>query len=192
MTSSKQVSFEDELLIVVNDNDEELGYKSKTECHDEGGILHRAFSIFIFNEKMQLLIQKRSRQKRLWPLFWSNSCCSHPRKGEEVESAVQRRLKEEVGLSASVNFLFKFQYFAKYKDIGSELEVCSVFAGISENPVTVNQNEIDEWKYIDIPELEENMEKNQNRFSPWLKLEWQKIKKFHFFTIKSMVSKKTV
>ena len=192
MTSSKLVSFEDELLIVVNDNDEELGYKSKAECHDGDGILHRAFSIFIFNEKMQLLIQKRSRQKRLWPLFWSNSCCSHPRKGEEVESSVQRRLKEEVGLSASVNFLFKFQYFAKYQDIGSELEVCSVFAGISENPVTVNQNEIDEWKYIDIPELEENMEKNQNRFSPWLKLEWQRIIKSHFFTINSMVSKKTV
>ncbi len=192
MANSKQVSFKDELLIVVNDNDEKLGNKSKADCHDGNGILHRAFSIFIFNENMQLLIQKRSRQKYLWPLFWSNSCCSHPRKGEDVESAAQRRLKEEVGLSASLNFLFKFQYFAKYKDIGAEREICYVFAGTSENPVVANQNEIDEWKYVNILELEENIEKKPDQFSPWLKLEWQRIKKFHFHTIKSMISKKMV
>lgn len=186
MDTNIKVSFEDELLITVNENDEELRYKSKAECHDGEGILHRAFSIFIFNDNMQLLIQKRSVQKRLWPLFWSNSCCSHPRKGEQIETAAQRRLIEEIGISAPLKFLFKFQYLAKYKDIGSEREVCSVFAGKSNNEVSANQNEIDEWKYIDIPELEREMDKNGDRFSPWLKMEWQQIKKNHLPRINTL------
>ena len=76
------VSFDDEKLIVVDKDDNILDYKTKAECHAGKGILHRAFSIFIFNEKKQLLIHKRSGSKQLWPYFWSNSCCSHPRKGE--------------------------------------------------------------------------------------------------------------
>ena len=97
--SRKQVSFNDELLILVNEKDEEIGYKTKSVCHFGEGILHRAFSIFIFNTKEQLLMQKRSSQKNLWPNYWSNSCCSHPRKGEKIESAASRRLAEELGLS---------------------------------------------------------------------------------------------
>ena len=105
----KQVSFDDEMLILVNPKDEEIGWEDKARCHLGDGILHRAFSIFIFNDNNELLIQKRSDQKLLWPLFWSNSCCSHPRKGEKIESAAQRRMEEELGIKTRLKYLYKSQ-----------------------------------------------------------------------------------
>ena len=109
------VSFDDEMLILVNDRDEVTGYADKLACHRDEGILHRAFSIFIFNDKKELLLQQRSEQKHLWPLIWSNSCCSHPRKGEELENATQRRMAEELGITTPLQHLFTFQYHARYK-----------------------------------------------------------------------------
>ena len=99
------VSFDDEKLIIVDEHDNVLGYKSKAEAHEGSGILHRAFSLFIFNDKRELLIQQRSQKKPLWPLYWSNSVCSHPRKGEDYKSAVNRRLQEELGISTPLFFI---------------------------------------------------------------------------------------
>ena len=90
------VSSESEALILVDENDREIGFSSKDSCHDGPGILHRAFSLFIFNTAGELLLQQRSAGKRLWPLYWSNSCCSHPRAGETMELAVNRRLQQEL------------------------------------------------------------------------------------------------
>ena len=129
--NTQQVSFDDEMLILVDEKDNITGYKNKLECHEGEGILHRAFSIFIFNDAGELLLQKRSAQKHLWPNYWSNSCCSHPRKGEELENATQRRLAEELGISTPLKHLFTFQYYAPYKNIGSEREMCAVFIGKS-------------------------------------------------------------
>ncbi|HDL18638.1 MAG TPA: isopentenyl-diphosphate Delta-isomerase [Bacteroidetes bacterium] len=179
MSNNKIVSFEDEKLIVVNENDRVLSYRSKAECHNGDGILHRAFSIFIFNDKMQLLIQKRAEQKRLWPLYWANSCCSHPRKGENFTGATQRRLYEEVGIKTPLKYLFKFQYTAKYKNEGAENELCSVFVGKSNDRAIVNNNEIVEWKFIDIPELEKEFESHPENYTPWFKMEWEKIRSDH-------------
>ena len=89
------VSDESEPLILVDEADREIGHLDKGACHDGKGVLHRAFSLFIFNDSGELLLQQRSAQKRLWPLFWSNSCCSHPRKGESMETAVERRLAQD-------------------------------------------------------------------------------------------------
>ena len=175
--SQNVVSFDDEKLILVDKNDNVLGYKSKVECHDGDGILHRAFSIFIFNEKNQLLLQKRSDQKLLWPLYWSNSCCSHPRQGEDYDTAIHRRLKEELGLETVLKYLFKFQYQAVFKDKGSENELCSVYIGKSKDPIVVNKNEIAEWKFIDIDQMENEMEEHPENFTPWFKMEWDRIKK---------------
>jgi isopentenyl-diphosphate Delta-isomerase len=97
-------------LILVDGADREVGFLPKDLCHDGQGVLHRAFSLLVFNEKGEQLLQQRSASKRLWPLYWSNSCCSHPRRGESMEAAVKRRLDEELGLSCPVQFLFKFQY----------------------------------------------------------------------------------
>ncbi len=175
-TQDKTVSFDDEMLILVDDNDQVTGYADKEACHEDDGVLHRAFSIFIFNDKKQLLMQKRSGQKKLWPLTWSNSCCSHPRKGETYEEATRRRLREELGFSTSLEFLFKFEYQANYKHVGSENELCSVFVGKADGPLQINTNEIAEWKYFDIDELEQDMEENPRDYTPWFKIEWKRIR----------------
>src|SRR5471030_3052775 len=86
-------------LILVDEADRSLGFLSKSLCHEGRGILHRAFSLLIFNDAGDLLIQQRAAGKRLWPLYWSNSCCSHPRSGESMEAATQRRLRQELGIA---------------------------------------------------------------------------------------------
>lgn len=164
----------EELLILVDDNDEIVGYEEKNACHVENGILHRAFSIFIFNNKGEFLLQKRSMAKLLWPGYWSNSVCSHPRKGETYESAAARRLFEEIGLESEIDYFFKFRYQAAYKNIGSENEMCALFAGVSEGEVKADPAEISEWKFIETVELNETMKAHPDIFTPWFKMEWQR------------------
>jgi len=180
------VSFDDEKLIVVDENDQVLDYKTKAECHMGEGILHRAFSIFIFNDQGKLLIQQRSGQKQLWPLCWSNSCCSHPRKGETIQEAAQRRLKEELGIETPLKLLFKFQYTAPYKNIGSENEMCSVLIGKNSDSISPNENEIAEWKFVDVNELKKDMWENAERYTPWFKMEWERIKADHWQEVKEL------
>ena len=88
----EKVSFDDEPLILVDENDREIGYRSKVDCHTGHGTLHRAFSIFLFDNRGRVLLQQRAAGKPLWPLYWSNSCCSHPRRGESMQQALHRRL----------------------------------------------------------------------------------------------------
>ena len=153
MNKNEVVSFDDEMLIVVNENNEVIDFKTKLECHQGNGILHRAFSIFIFNSSGEVIMQKRSDQKMLWPLYWSNSCCSHPRKGETLEVATHRRLEEELGFDAELSYLYTFQYQAKFNEAGSENELCAVHIGKSDIPVKANPTEIAEWRYIDPEKL---------------------------------------
>src|SRR5271168_4249843 len=114
-------------LILVDAADCRLGSMSKARCHEGRGVLHRAFSLLIFNGDGELLLQQRAPSKRLWPLYWSNSCCSHPRGAESMEMATRRRLYEELGIRCDLQFLFKFQYQAQFETAGSEQELCSVF-----------------------------------------------------------------
>jgi len=184
--NDQNVSFDDEKLILVDKGDTILGYEEKLACHMGNGILHRAFSIFVFNNQQELLLQKRSGQKLLWPLIWSNSCCSHPRKGESYEQAIHRRLHEELGFDTKLDYLFKFVYQVPYKDIGSEHELCSVYIGESDDPVNANPTEIDEWKYISIEKLNRELIENPDKYSPWFKMEWQRINEAHWGQIKSL------
>ena len=165
-----------DLLILVDKGDNILGYEEKEKCHLGKGMLHRAFSIFIFNSSGQLLLQERSAAKPLWPLFWSNSVCSHPRKGEDYMEAAQRRLKEEIGLETPLRSLFKFQYQAPFKTIGSENELCVVFIGKSDEPVEINPQEIAEYRYVGLEELEKDLRTRPNIYTPWFKMEWQRIR----------------
>lgn len=176
----------EELLIRVDENDKVLGYETKYKCHQDKGLLHRAFSIFIFNPEKQLLIQKRSSHKPLWPLYWSNSVCSHPRKGETENNAVQRRLIEEIGILTPLQFLFKFQYQATFNQMGSENELCSVYIGITDSPIKANPAEIAEWKYINQDELTKDMKDYPEKYTPWFQIEWQSIRKHYLNDIKSL------
>ena len=124
-----EAAVDSEALILVDEADRSLGVLSKALCHEGRGVLHRAFSLLIFNERGELLIQQRAASKRLWPMYWSNSCCSHPRGDESLETATQRRLYEELGIGCPLQFLFKFQYQAQFDATGAENELCSVYIG---------------------------------------------------------------
>jgi isopentenyl-diphosphate delta-isomerase len=173
---SKVVSSEDEMLILVDDDDRVVGHLSKGACHDGEGALHRAFSLFIFNRDGELLLQRRSPEKRLWPLHWSNSCCSHPREGETMDEAVDRRLREELGLSSDLVFLFKFQYQARYEDVGSENEMCWVYLGIANGPPTANPHEVEDLCWVTVAELDDRINNAPEEFTPWIRLEWPRVR----------------
>jgi isopentenyl-diphosphate Delta-isomerase len=129
-------------LILVDEADREVGHMSKARCHDGRGILHRAFSLLIFNAAGDLLLQQRSAAKRLWPLYWSNSCCSHPRRAESMDTAIHRRLHEELGVRCPLQFLFKFQYQAQWDANAAENELCSVYIGRTQGPIQADLGEI--------------------------------------------------
>lgn len=166
-------------LILVDEADRGVGHLSKSLCHEGRGILHRAFSLLIFNEAGELLLQQRSARKRLWPLYWSNSCCSHPRSSEGMEEAIHRRLREELGIRCPLHFLFKFQYQAQFDETGAENELCSVFIGRSSDPVESNAEEIHAWRWIDPEALRREMAGAEQHFTPWFKLEWTRIWRDH-------------
>ena len=172
---SQIVSHESESLILVDSNDQPLGHLDKAACHDGGGRLHRAFSLFIFNLQGELLLQKRAANKRLWPGFWSNSCCSHPRQGETMQIATQRRCAEELGFTTALEFLYKFEYQASYLEIGSENELCSVYVGSFAGTPDINQTEIDEWCWMPPNELSKALETTPDHYTPWFKLEWSRL-----------------
>jgi isopentenyl-diphosphate delta-isomerase len=174
-----QVSFDDEPLILVNEEDEEVGHALKWDCHQGDGQLHRAFSIFVFNRRGELLLQQRSDQKLLWPLIWSNSCCSHPRRGETMEEATARRLREELGFETALEYRFKFTYHARWRDVGSERELCYVYLGRHDGDAVVNPNEIAAWRWISAAELEREIAETPDAVSPWMKLEWARLRAEH-------------
>lgn len=173
------VSFDNEELILVDANDEEIGHLNKERCHDGAGRLHRAFSLFVFNGQGQLLVQQRSAQKRLWPLYWSNSCCSHPRLGEDMREAVDRRLYQELGMRGNLMFLYKFIYQAQYQDVGAEHELCWVYIGKSLDPVRANPNEVADWRFLTPSQVDQELAEDEQHYSPWMKLEWETIQREH-------------
>lgn len=166
-------------LILVDEADRGVGHLSKALCHEGRGILHRAFSLLIFNDNGELLIQQRSTRKRLWPLFWSNSCCSHPRRAETMEEAIHRRLHEELGIRCPLHYLFKFQYQAQFDETGAENEICSVFIGRCTDPVKSNADEIHTWRWVAAEALQREMAGGAGNFTPWFKLEWTRIWRDH-------------
>ncbi|MDH3375442.1 MAG: isopentenyl-diphosphate Delta-isomerase [Gammaproteobacteria bacterium] len=170
------VSFDADDLILVDEHDNEIGHMSKDECHIGDGQLHRAFSLFVFNSEGELLLQQRSKQKHLWPLYWANSCCSHPRHGESMDDAVRRRLYQELGLTSELQFVYKFIYQANYESIGAEHEYCSVYLGKSSDAVNANTNEIADWRFVSLQQLDQELIASPELFTPWLKLEWKELR----------------
>ena len=170
---NKEVSDDSEEQVLVDALDNEIGSQNKALCHDGDGVLHRAFSLFLFDSQGQLLLQQRGAGKRLWPQYWSNSCCSHPRLGENMQTATQRRLAEELGIEAELEFVYKFTYQARFEDIGSENELCSVFLGRCDQPLRPNATEIEAARFISANDLQAEFESQPERFTPWFKMEWE-------------------
>lgn len=165
-----------DLLILVDHEDRDVGFRSKEECHRGQGLLHRAFSVFLFNAAGEVLLQQRSDLKPLWPMYWSNSCCSHPRKGETVAGAAPRRVREELGLDADLTYLYKFEYQAPFGDVGSEHELCYVYAGLSRGQPAADPDEIAAVRYVSPADLTREIAAHPDRFTPWMKMEWERIR----------------
>ena len=174
-STARIVSSEDESLILVDSDDNQTGTMSKALCHDGDGVLHRAFSVFLFDDEGRLLLQQRAAGKRLWPMFWSNSCCSHPRQGEDINEAVARRLNDELHTDSESEFVYKFTYQARFGDLGSEHELCHVFLGRVMGDPSPNTNEIAATRYVSAAKLEAEFLAAPEQFTPWFKMEWERL-----------------
>lgn len=163
-------------VVLVDQNNQEVGEMEKRQCHLKGK-KHQAFSVWVFNKKGQTLIQKRSNKKMLWPGFWSNSCCSHPTKGEKVVDAAQRRLKTELGFSTNLKKIYKFEYKKRFKNIGTEHELCWVLAGRYDGVVKPDPKEVKDYRWISLEKLKNEAKKHPKRFTPWMRMELEEILK---------------
>ncbi len=178
MRIQRTVSFDDEPLILVDSDDHVTGYQSKVQAHAGTGVLHRAFSIFLFNPQGQVLLQQRSSEKPLWPLYWSNSCCSHPRRGESYQEAIHRRLLEELSVDTDLEFVYRFEYHAPYGDIGSERELCSVYLGSLNDTqsIDVNPGEVADCRWLGLAETDTLLTDEPDHVTPWFVMEWQRLR----------------
>jgi isopentenyl-diphosphate delta-isomerase len=181
------VSFDDEPLILVDADDKPVGFETKQRCHAGEGLLHRAFSVFLFDAAGKVVLQQRSSQKPLWPGIWSNACCSHPRRGESVDEAVVRRLREELGAADPTTYVFKFRYHARYGAVGAEHELCHVYVGRQRSTLRVNANEIAAVKVCEPTELDRELETRPDAYSPWLSLEWRQLRTSHWPTVEALL-----
>jgi len=170
------VSSEGEALILVDRNDRELGFISKADAHDGSGKLHRAFSLFLFNDDGELLLQQRAPGKRLWGGYWSNSCCSHPRRGESLEVATRRRLRDELNFETELEHVYWFCYEAAFGDAGSENELCHVYLGRVSGDVRPNDSEIAAVRYVSPAELDAEIASRPQQLTPWFLQEWAELK----------------
>lgn len=158
-----------ELVVLVNEADQQIGLMEKLEAHQKG-LLHRAFSVFLFNKKGEMLLQKRANTKYHSPNLWTNAVCSHPRNGESYKNGAMRRLNEELGISTEIEEKFHFIYKA---DVGQNLwehELDYVFVGIYDGIFNLNPNEVSETRYISLIDLQKEMLSNPDNFTEWFKI----------------------
>lgn len=159
----------EELVVLVNPKDEVLGLMEKQQAH-VNGLLHRAFSVFLFNDKGEMLLQKRAAEKYHSPGQWTNAVCSHPRNGESYSEGAKRRLKEELGIDVQITEKFHFIYKA---DVGGGLwehELDYVFSGIYNADFNLNKNEVDTVRYISLENLDKEMAESPEQFTEWFKI----------------------
>lgn len=161
-------------VILCNEEGIPQGTLDRAEAHSGKGKLHRAFSVFVFRRNgTELLIQRRSDKKRLFPLLWTNTCCSHLREGEEVTSAGEERLREELGFTCPLTAGPSFVYRAEDpQGKGSEYEYDTILAGdVTDDPaVTPHPDEVADWKWVTLTKLGEDITRNPKQFTPWFLL----------------------
>ena len=167
-----------EKVILVDKLDNSVGEMEKQEAHVKG-ILHRAFSIFIFNDKEEVLLHQRAHQKYHSGGLWTNTCCSHPRPGENIHDAANRRLMEEMGMACSLEEQFSFIYKAKLDNDLFEHELDHVFFGKSNKPPVLNKDEVADYKYMSIKDIQRDLTNNPETYTEWFKICFDEVVQKH-------------
>jgi isopentenyl-diphosphate Delta-isomerase len=167
----------EEQVILVNENDEPIGLMNKLEAHEKA-VLHRAFSVFVLNDKNEVLLQQRAHHKYHSPLLWTNTCCSHQRAGETNIEAGKRRLFEEMGFKTELKELFHFIYKAPFDNGLTEHELDHVMIGYSNEEPNINAEEVESWKWMTIEEIKEDMIQNPEIYTVWFKIIFDQF--YHF------------
>ena len=157
-----------EIIICVDKNDNEVGHIEKMDAHIKG-LLHRALSIFIFNEKNELLLQKRYSGKYHSPGLWTNTCCTHPNKDERTDDAAIRRLQEEMGFSCDLKEVISFMYYIKFDNDLIEHEFDHVYFGRYSNEISINPLEVEDYKWISLDNIKVDLKTNPDNYTFWFK-----------------------
>jgi len=168
---------EEEQVILVNELDQQIGLMPKLEAH-ERAILHRAFSVFILNDKNEIMLQQRAHHKYHSPLLWTNTCCSHQRDGETNIQAGSRRLYEEMGFKAELKELFHFIYKAPFDNGLTEHELDHVMIGYYNDEPIINPEEVEDWKWMKIEDVQNDMLANPDDYTVWFKIIFDEF--YHF------------
>ena len=163
-----------EFVVLVDENDHQIGLMEKHAAHVTPH-LHRAFSVFIFNSKGELLMQQRALSKYHSPGLWTNTCCSHPRDGETLEEATSRRLQEEMGMTCPMHEVYTFIYKAPVGKGLTEHEFDHVWIGQSDDIPCINTDEVASWKYMSIPELQKNIQRYPEQYTEWFKITFEEM-----------------
>lgn len=163
----------EETVILVNKNDEQIGIMPKMEAHEKA-LLHRAFSVFVFNQKNELMLQQRASHKYHSPLLWTNTCCSHQRVGETNIQAGKRRLQEEMGFETELEDTISFIYKAPFDNGLTEHEFDHVLVGSYEGAPNVNPDEVAAWKWMALEDVKRDMVQNPDLYTAWFKIIFDK------------------
>lgn len=158
-----------EHVVLVDENDQELGTMEKMEAH-RAGKLHRAFSVMVFNSKGELLIQQRAASKYHSAGLWTNTCCSHPRPEESIQLATTRRLREEMGIDAMPQFLYKFVYRVDLGEDMVEHELDHVFQATFDGVPSIDPSEVQDWKFVPLRELLSDVSRSPEKYTYWFRL----------------------
>lgn len=164
-------------VILVDDHDNPIGSMEKMEVHRKGE-LHRAFSIFIFNNKGEMLLQQRAMNKYHSSGLWTNACCSHPRPGEETIDAARRRLKEEMGFETELEKVFDFVYAADLENGLKEYEFDHVYAGEYNGVINANPEEVNDYCFQSINEIRESLLAHPKKFTVWFHVAFPKVEQW--------------
>lgn len=167
----------EEKVILVDTNDEPLGLMDKIAAHEQA-LLHRAFSVFILNDKNEVMLQQRASHKYHSPLLWTNTCCSHQRAGESNIQAGKRRLVEEMGFSTELKELFHFIYKAPFDNGLTEHELDHVMIGYSNEAPNINKEEVESWKWMKIEDIKNDMQLHPEIYTVWFKIIFDKF--YHY------------
>jgi isopentenyl-diphosphate delta-isomerase len=165
----------EEQVILVDENDKAIGEMNKLAAHQQGK-LHRAFSVLLFNTSGQMLLQQRAASKYHSPLLWSNACCSHPKPGEEMIDAVNRRLIEEIGIQSQTEFSHRFHYKIEFENGLVEHELDHVFIGTTDLVPIVNPDEVEAFRYIELNTLRNDMKQHPDQYTFWFHLIMKELK----------------